>query len=107
MPRRTTVTPAMPDLLPRFLSREEAARYLGVCVDSFDAEVRSGMWPAGIARGPKRGRLMWDKAALDATVDRLSGLATALPANPRDEWDAFLDGRTLPPPRGSRLRAKR
>jgi hypothetical protein len=89
----------MPDLLPRFLSREDAARYLGVCVDSFDAEVRAGMWPAGVARGAKGGRLMWDKAALDATVDRISGLANALPDNPRDAWDARTDGRTAPPPR--------
>jgi len=89
----------MAEIASRFLSREEAARYLGVCVDSFDAEVRAGMWPAGIARGPKRGRLMWDKAALDATVDRLSGLAHALPDNPRDAWDARTDGRTIPPTR--------
>ncbi|CAH2603709.1 protein of unknown function [Rhodovastum atsumiense] len=60
---------------PRCLSREEAARYVGVSVAVFEAEVRNGIWPLGRARGAKGGRLTWDRLALDAAEDRRSGLA--------------------------------
>jgi hypothetical protein len=67
---------------PRFLSREEAARYVGVSPETFDAEVASGLWPAARRRGGKGGRLTWDRALLDAVADRDSGLAGAAAAIP-------------------------
>lgn len=69
---------------PRYLSREEAARYLGVSVDVFDNEVRSGLWPRGRARGGKGGRLTWNRAVLDATSDQLDGLAGPAASLPDD-----------------------
>jgi hypothetical protein len=59
---------------PRFLSRAQAAAYVGVSVDVFDAEVASGKWPPGVPRGAKGGKLTWDRCALDIAADRLSGL---------------------------------
>jgi hypothetical protein len=59
---------------PRHLSREEAARYVGVCPEVFDTEVAAGLWPAARRRGAKGGRLTWDRCALDATSDRDAGL---------------------------------
>jgi hypothetical protein len=61
---------------PRYLSREEAARYLGVSVDVFDEEVRAGVWPRGRPRGGRGGRLTWNRSLLDAAADSLDGLAS-------------------------------
>jgi len=59
---------------PRFLTREDAARYVGVSPGLFDAEVAAGMWPGPLRRGTKAGRLTWDIRALDAAADQRSGL---------------------------------
>ena len=67
----------LPDLpyWPRYLSREQAAMYVGVSPDTFDMEVQDGLWPAPRRRGSKGGRLTWDRSALDAAADRASGLS--------------------------------
>jgi hypothetical protein len=54
---------------PRFLSREQAALYLGVSVKVFDAEVEKGMWPPARPRGAKGAKLTWDRVALDRCAD--------------------------------------
>lgn len=59
---------------PRHLSRDMAAAYVGVSVDTFDDEVRKGIWPKGRPRGPKGGRLTWDREVLDAISDRDAGI---------------------------------
>jgi hypothetical protein len=58
---------------PRYLSRDEAARYLGVSVDVFDDEVRAGRWPRGTGRGARGGRLTWDRQTLDSAADSWTG----------------------------------
>lgn len=66
---------------PRMLSREEAARYVGVSDDVFDQEVKAGIWPPALRRGAKGGRGTWDRIMLDRAADRASGLeAVAAPA---------------------------
>jgi hypothetical protein len=59
----------------RFLTRPQAAAYLGVSVRTFDAEVTSGVWPAPMRRGGKQGALTWDRRLLDRAADRIGGLA--------------------------------
>jgi integrase len=59
---------------PRYLSREQAAQYVGVSSDTFDREVLAGMWPPPRRRGARLTRLTWDRCALDAAADRDSGL---------------------------------
>jgi hypothetical protein len=61
---------------PRFLSREQAAAYVGVCPNVFDSEVRDGIWPPAQRRGARLGRLTWDLKLLDLYADRYSGLAS-------------------------------
>jgi len=56
------------------LGRPEAAAYLGVSIDTFDYEVRSGMWPSACRRGRAGGRLTWDRLILDRAADLMSGL---------------------------------
>jgi hypothetical protein len=69
--------PALTDLpfWPRLLSREEAARYVGASIETFDREVIAGVWPAPLRRGPHGGRATWDRLALDRAADRASGIA--------------------------------
>jgi hypothetical protein len=60
---------------PRFLSRAEAARYVGVSADVFSDEVAANLWPQGSRRGARGGRLTWDRLLLDRAADSQSGLA--------------------------------
>ena len=59
---------------PRYLGRDEAARYLGVNTSVFENEVKTGIWPMGRARGGRGGRLTWDRCLLDRWADQASGL---------------------------------
>jgi predicted DNA-binding transcriptional regulator AlpA len=54
--------------VPRGLSREEAARYVGVGTTKFDEMVQDRRMPR-----PKRvdGRVLWDRLALDAAFSDL------------------------------------
>lgn len=85
---------------PRFLSREEASRYLGVSVDVFEDEIARGTWPQGLRRGARGGRVTWDRLLLDRAADRQSGLdviASPAPCGPdsRDlgaqRWETRLN----------------
>jgi predicted DNA-binding transcriptional regulator AlpA len=63
---------------PRGLSREEAARYVGVGITKFDELVKDGRMPR-----PKRidGRVVWDRLKLEAAF---SDLPDDQHANPLD-----------------------
>lgn len=50
---------------PLYLSREEAAAYVGVSPSLFDIEVKAGKWPKAETRGLKDGRLTWYRPGLD------------------------------------------
>jgi hypothetical protein len=62
---------------PRLLSREEAARYLGVSVDVFDDELKAGLSPRGTSCGARGGRLTWDRLGLDHAADGMTGTGPA------------------------------
>jgi len=55
---------------PRGLSREEAARYVGVGITKFDQMVADGRMPK-----PKKvdGRVIWDRLKLEAAFGELPG----------------------------------
>ena len=72
--------------LPRVLNRERAAEYCGVSPDGFSAWVRIGRMPAAIA-GTRR----WDRKALDAALDKLSGLGVV--ADSKSALDAWKAGK--------------
>jgi len=80
-------------LAPRGLTRAEAAAYLRLSPTTFDDWQRRGIVPGPIA-GTKR----WDKWAIDAALDRASGLAQHGGTTPYDDWKARQDAR---PPAGS------
>ncbi|GEO18068.1 hypothetical protein MAE02_57640 [Microvirga aerophila] len=66
-------------LLPRCLSRADAALYCGLTPEGFDAWVRRGIVPSPIS-----GTQRWDRKAIDVALDRASGLESA-----QDEDDPF------------------
>lgn len=75
---------------PRYLSREQAAAYVGVSPNLFDSEVAAGAWPKGERRGShrsKRPRLTWDRKLLDRNSDMRSGLIAVEPAGDLGEID--------------------
>lgn len=60
---------------PLYLSRDEAARYVGVSPSLFDIEVKQGLWPAGEYRGQKNGRITWYRPAIDAAAAARHGIS--------------------------------
>lgn len=57
------------DNKPRLVGRAEAAAYLGIGVSTFSLWVATNKMPAAIL-GTKK----WDKRAIDARLDEISGL---------------------------------
>jgi hypothetical protein len=66
MARKTLLPTGM---TPRLLSREAAARYVGLSSGAFAAEVAAGTFPPPFLLKRTRRRL-WDVRALDAALDR-------------------------------------
>lgn len=73
---------------PRCLSRQDAACHCGVSVYSFDDWVRRGILPK-----PIPGTRRWDRKAIDAALDRLSGITANIPSSPLAEWRARRNAR--------------
>lgn len=93
-------SPAYP---PLYLSRAEAARYVGVGESLFDAEVAAGIWPPPTRRGSKGGRVTWYRPALErAAAEREE---TGSTTGDFERWRAggFAASRSPPkPPRRRR-----
>lgn len=68
------------------MTRKQAAAYCGCeSIAAFDAWVRKGIVP-----GPIEGTHRWDRKAVDAALDRRSGLAPTLaPSSVDDEYEAY------------------
>ena len=78
-------------MIPRLLTRAKAAEYCDMTPEAFSSWVKAGRLPGAIS-GTRR----WDRAAIDAALDRLSGLAVAERAGQQasalDEWKAKRHG---------------
>lgn len=72
----------MAETSPRVLRRSEAAAYCGLSPRGFDEWVRAGRLPA-----PLPGTKRYDRKAIDAALDRASGLTQIDEA---DEFEAWL-----------------
>lgn len=69
---------------PRGLTRAQAAAYAGCkTISSFKERIRRGLLP-----GPIPGTRTWDRKAIDAALDRASGLAAKSGLSPLEEWRA-------------------
>ena len=60
----------------RLLSRKDAAAYCGVSVATFSAWVTAGFMPKPLFASKR-----WDKKAIDAAIDKESGLAQPVAGN--------------------------
>ena len=69
---------------PRGITRKEAAAYCGCgSVATFSNWIRRGILP-----GPVPGTKRWDRKAIDAALDRASGLESRLQQSPLEAWRA-------------------
>ena len=71
---------------PRVLSKEQAAAYAGCeTLSAFNDWIRREIVP-----GPIPGTHKWDRKAIDAALDRLSGLQPKIESelSPYDAWKA-------------------
>lgn len=66
---------------PRLIGRKEAAAYCGIGESTFSMWVANHKMPAAIP-GTRR----WDKAAIDAKLDEISGLAAREVEDPYEKW---------------------
>jgi hypothetical protein len=76
------VTPAN-DNQPRLITKKAAAAYCGVTSVTFGKWVLSGMMPP-----PYRATRMYDRKAIDAALDKDSGLGVSIDTeDPFDRWE--------------------
>jgi hypothetical protein len=72
------------------MSKQEVADYVcGGNLSTLSDWIRRGIMP-----GPIPGTKRWDRKAVDAALDRLSGLQTTIApvaASPYDQWKATQD----------------
>ncbi|WP_197729469.1 helix-turn-helix transcriptional regulator [Rhizobium ruizarguesonis] len=67
---------------PRLIGRKEAAEYCGISPTCFSLWVSTHKMPPAIP-----GTRMWDKRAIDAKLDEISGLVSSAPEDPFDKWE--------------------
>ena len=71
-------------ITPRGMSKKDAATYAGCeTLSSFNDWVRRRIMP-----GPIPGTQKWDRKAIDAALDRLSGLEPTIAPSAYDQWKA-------------------
>ncbi|MBB4290619.1 hypothetical protein GGE16_002659 [Rhizobium leguminosarum] len=66
---------------PRLIGRKQAAVYLGIAESTFSLWVATYKMPPAIP-----GTRKWDKRAIDAKLDEISGLTPAEKEDPYDKW---------------------
>ena len=66
---------------PRLIGRKEAAAYLGIGESTFSLWVSTHKMP-GVIAGTKK----WDKRAIDARLDEISGIVEDVKEDPYDRW---------------------
>ncbi len=76
----------MNSIAPRLMTKEEACAYVRLKEGAFDLWIQAGRIP-----GPLDGTKRWDRHAIDAALDKLSGLrAESLPgldqSSDFDDW---------------------
>lgn len=79
---------------PRLLSRPQAATYLALSVAAFDDWVRRGLVPGALP-----GTHRWDRQAIDAALDRASGLT--IPITNETDYAAWKKAHAGSPARDS------
>jgi len=71
----------MTAIAPRLMTKAQAAEYCSLTESGFSEWVRQGRLPARL-----KGTQRWDRAAIDAALDRLSGIAQRSAIAVADEY---------------------
>jgi excisionase family DNA binding protein len=66
---------------PRLIGRKEAAAYLGIAESTFSMWVATHKMPPTIP-----GTRKWDRRAIDARLDEISGLDAGTDEDPYEKW---------------------
>ena len=66
---------------PRLMTKAEAAAYCGFTPSRFHQLVKTRLFPAAIP-----GTTRWDRHAIDAALDRISGLKSDTAQSALDRW---------------------
>ena len=77
---------ALPLQTPRLMSRQQAAAYCSVSLETFDDYRRRAIVP-----DPIIGTSRWDRKLIDIWLDKASGI-TSVTATSLDTWRANRDG---------------
>lgn len=77
-----------PGLIPRGLTREAAAAFLGLSLASFDGARARGVYP-----GPTLAGGRYDRVLLEQAANRLSGIADSREQSSLDGWRASRGAR--------------
>lgn len=72
----------------RLIGRKDAAAYLGIAESTFSMWVASNKMPPAIY-----GTRKWDKHAIDAKLDEISGLAANDNVDPYEKWMRENEGK--------------
>jgi hypothetical protein len=67
--------------LPRLIGRKDAAAYLDIAESTFSMWVATHKMPP-----PIPGTRKWDRKAIDARLDEISGLDTTASEDPYEKW---------------------
>lgn len=70
------------DNTPRLIGRKEAATYCGIAESTFSLWVATNKMPQSIP-----GTRKWDKRAIDARLDEISGLVAEKELDPFEQWE--------------------
>lgn len=78
------------DKSPRLIGRKEAAAYCGIAESTFSMWVATHKMPPTVP-----GTRKWDRRAIDAKLDEISGLATSVepPETDLQKWRRERDAR--------------
>lgn len=71
---------------PRCLNKAAAAEYCGCTPEAFEKRIQRGLLPRAMP-----GTRSWDTKALDAALDKLSGIAPSIAVD-GDDADTALQG---------------
>ncbi len=77
---------SIPMQSPRLLTRQQAAAYCSISLETFDDYRRRGIVP-----DPVDGTARWDRKLIDQWLDRASGIKSEK-LDPLDEWRAENNG---------------
>lgn len=69
------------DNAPRLLTRRQAAAYCGASIPTFNKWVLAGVLPQAVSITNR-----WDRLALDAELNKRSGIGDN---SPKDDWDSW------------------